>query len=38
MYWFSNSYRKKEAKFQNDLLNERKSEVCEWTVATATPL
>ena len=27
MYWFTNSYRKKEAKFQNDLLNEVKSEV-----------
>jgi hypothetical protein len=27
MYWFTNSYRKKEAKFQNNLLNEGKSEV-----------
>ncbi|MEY2396058.1 MAG: hypothetical protein QOF94_2403 [Acidobacteriaceae bacterium] len=24
MYWFTNSYRKKEAKFQNNLLNEGK--------------
>jgi hypothetical protein len=27
MYWFTNSYRKKEAKFQNVFLNEVKSEV-----------
>ncbi len=27
MYWFTNSYRKNEAKFQNNLLNEGKSEV-----------
>jgi len=27
MYWFTNSYRKKEAKFQNNLPNEVKSEV-----------
>jgi hypothetical protein len=27
MYWFTNSYRKKEAKFRNDLLNKGKSEV-----------
>ena len=27
IYWFTSSYRKKEAKFQNDLLNEEKSEV-----------
>jgi hypothetical protein len=27
MYWFTNSYRKKEAKFQNSLLNEGKSDV-----------
>ena len=24
MYWFTNSYRKKEAKFQNYLLNDKK--------------
>jgi hypothetical protein len=27
MYWFTNSYRKKEAKFQNNLPNEEKNEV-----------
>jgi hypothetical protein len=27
MYWFTNSYREKEAKFQNNLRNEVKSEV-----------
>ena len=26
-YWFTTSYRKREAKFQNNLLNEGKSEV-----------
>src|SRR6266550_8230462 len=27
IYWFTNSYRKQQAKFQNNLLNEGKSEV-----------
>jgi hypothetical protein len=27
MYWFTNSYRKKEAEFQNNSPNEVKSEV-----------
>ncbi len=27
IYWFTNSYRKREAKFQNNLLNQGKSEV-----------
>ena len=27
IYWFTRSYRKKEAKFRNNLLNEGKSEV-----------